>query len=69
MKGRKVNAWPAVVFLVNSAPRTVPEVAQLTGHCQQTVRRTINRLAAEGLVSAEPRYAPQTPRIWTWAGK
>lgn len=56
--------WPKVLFFVVKAPRTVPELARLTGSNENTIRSVLAQLDAEGLVSRSRRGS--SAALWTW---
>jgi predicted ArsR family transcriptional regulator len=46
--------YAAILFLLTKSPRTVTELADLTGHNHEGVRGWLKALEAEGLVDAKP---------------
>lgn len=66
----KALHWPAIVFLLTKAPRTIPELARVVPCPRQSVVRAVALLEAEGLVV--PREKRQgamgkPAQVWEWA--
>ena len=58
--------WPGVVFLLQSGPRTVPEMARLLGTKFDSVSAALSKLASEGLVERTGRRGSNQAVIWRW---
>jgi hypothetical protein len=61
----KKAAWSDVVGLLHKADRTVPELCEITGMMNYTVRGYLHALAAEGVVEKGPR-GNHKPAVWKW---
>lgn len=66
------QAWPMIEALAADGRRTAAEVATATGRNPATVRRTLPRLLASGLVSVRcevAQSASRRPLSCTWRGR
>lgn len=68
------RAWPGVVFLLHSAPRTYNEIRALTGSDVQAIYPAVQALVEEGLVEEvaggrrESKFGDPS-KLWRWVPK
>lgn len=59
-----------ILALIRKAPRTVPELAEITGRTETGIWRTVNAAHAEGhvyIAGERPhRSAKRAPRVFAW---
>lgn len=65
------STWPAVVFFLTRGPRTILELEKLTGTGHNAIRKMLQALLAEGLVSwawekRKPGHPSGSCKIWSW---
>ncbi|MET0699926.1 MAG: Lrp/AsnC family transcriptional regulator [Mycobacterium sp.] len=66
------NAWPMIEALAVDGRRTAADIAEHTGRNPATVRRTLPRLLASGMVSVRceiAQSASRRPLSCTWRGR
>ncbi len=67
---RKASRWPKIVRELVEGPKTIAELAEVTGARDSAVTRNLALLIDEGLVREAGRVPPKGgghgARLWTW---
>ena len=59
------HIWPSIVFLMTRQPWTVPALSKQIGSHPDHVRRNLQKLAEEGLVTR--KRSGRAAEVWTWS--